>query len=210
MKNVNKYKYILTYHTNSFGCGVAKFNYMLASYLNCEVKQIFNNYDLKKKILLSIKLNEFDKKDIIKFKKIVSKLNNFDVFFHDYSESKLEKKIVLKANQVICGNKEISNKILKNSRNVQTKIRNLWSPSTIKKQANKNKRIKLLCFGMSHKVQIKKFKKLKKILDNKFKNNYQINISLALHEYKSFDNEYLKPYKLLKNIQKKLNKTLLD
>ena len=200
MKNVNNYQSVLTYHTNTFGCGVAKFNNILAKKINCDVKQIFSKINLKDKFLLSLKISEFDNKDIYKLNRLINELRNFDIFFHDFSNLLVERKIIQKSSKIICGNKEIAEKILKLNKKYKAKIESLWSPSTIKVQQKIKKKINLLSFGMSHKVQITKFKKLKLLLDKRYKNNYCLKISLALHEYKSFDDEYIKPYNLIKKI----------
>lgn len=200
MKNASKYSSILTYHTNTFGCGVAKFNNILAKKIGCEMHQIFSKYNKKKRVLISIKLSEFEPNDKIRLRKLLTDISNFDVFFHDFSFTNVEQYLIKKAKKIICGNQEISKKILRINPLYKNKIISLWSPSTLAIGKHSKKKINLLSFGMSHKIQIKKFKKLRKLLNSEFGKDYCIRISLALHEYKSFDDEYLKPYKLLKKI----------
>lgn len=198
---MEKYNIVLGYHMHPLTCGIARFNTTLAKLLKAEHLQVFNYKKTKKtKPLLSIKISEFneiDKKKLEKF--ILRNSKQFSVFFHDFKNSNVEKKILFHSNKIFSGNEDIKKKISNNG----FEVTSLWCPnSTDKKIIFKKKPITFFSFGMAHKVKTNYYKKLKKVMD-KTKVDYAIYLSTALHENTNFEENFFDAFNELKHIFKK-------
>ena len=180
-----KYKHIISYHTNTWGCGIARFNELLAEELESQVMS-FRELCTRKpedKILLSISLKEFselDKRDLHELVQQTQKQIDFDLLLHSLDESDLEKILIIKSNQVFSLNEEISHKLHELGISSST----LFTPSLFKADMSANEieenTFKLITFGMAHKIELD-------LIENLIRNvkesglNPKIYLSTALH-----------------------------
>jgi hypothetical protein len=178
---------VVSFHTNPYTCGVARFNASLARVLNCKVLSLSaasNNQSGR--ILLSIKLQEIDgsgKKDL---DKILSKTNlHFDLFLHACEGSDLETRLLTRAQKVFAASAEIGEEI----KSRRADVVNLFAPGAPISAVSKQVEISLLTFGMAHKISATRYQKLAKILATANK-SFQLEVSSALHEGTSFDENF--------------------
>ena len=180
-----KYKYIISYHTNSWGCGIARFNELLAEELDSEIMSFSELYSRKpdEKILISISLKEFSELDKRNCKELLQQLQkqiDFDLLLHSLDESDLEKCLITKSNQVFSLNEEITHKL----HNLGISSSTLFTPSLFKSEVSVNEyeksTFKLITFGMAHKIELD-------LIENLISNvkesglNPKIYLSTALH-----------------------------
>ena len=154
-----KYRYIISYHTNTWGCGIARFNELLSGELDSEVLS-FKEMCVRKpfeKILISISLKEFSEKDRLELEDLFQNPQNelnFDLLLHSLDESNLEKMIISKSNRIFSLNEEITSKLQK----LGTVSATLFTPSLftskISKEDNQKNTLKLITFGMAHKIEL--------------------------------------------------------
>ncbi len=154
-----KYRYIISYHTNTWGCGIARFNELLSGELDSEVLS-FREMCVRKpfeKILISISLKEFSEKDRLELEDLFQNPQNelnFDLLLHSLDESNLEKMIISKSNRIFSLNEEITSKLQK----LGTVSATLFTPSLftskISKEDNQKNTFKLITFGMAHKIEL--------------------------------------------------------
>ena len=166
-----KYKYIVSYHTNTWGCGIARFNELLAAELKSEVMSFaeMSAVEPLEKILISISLKEFSEKDKIEFQKLLRKLQhqiNYDLLLHSLEESDLEKLIISKSNKIFSLNEEISYKLQKLDISSSTLFTPSLFASKISEKELDKKSFKLITFGMAHKIELELIDKLIKNVKN--------------------------------------------
>jgi hypothetical protein len=201
-----KYKYIVSYHTNTWGCGIARFNELLAAELKSEVLSFAEMRAVEplEKILISISLKEFSEKDKIGFQELLRNLQheiNYDLLLHSIEESDLEKMIISKSNKIFSLNEEISYKLQKLDISSST----LFTPSLFKSKISEKeqdkKSFKLITFGMAHKIELDLIDKLIKNVKNSGLNP-RIYLSTAIHVGEQpLDNLN----KIIQEIEEKLN-----
>jgi len=166
-----KYKYIVSYHTNTWGCGIARFNELLATELKSEVMSFaeMSAVEPLEKILISISLKEFSEKDKIGFQELLRKLQhqiNYDLLLHSIEESDLEKLIISKSNKIFSLNEEISYKLQKLNISSSTLFTPSLFTSKIAEKEQDKKSFKLITFGMAHKIELELIDKLIKYVKN--------------------------------------------
>ena len=174
---------VLTYHTNVLTCGVAKFNSIMAGFLKVKCNQIFDKDSFSKDSfpIVSVKIGEFLDQDKKRLTREIAKLDNsrFDLFLHGYEEDPLELLLIKKARKVFTGNISIATKIKK----IRSDIKELWCPGMNLNNTEFEKTdIKLLTFGMAHKLKVDLYYKLKEILD-KSQKTYSLYISYIFPVY---------------------------
>jgi len=178
------YDCVASFHTNPYTCGVARFNFSLASALNCKVLSLAEAAAHKAgTILLSIKLQEID---AVGEGHLWSILRNsalsFDIFLHASDGSELEDRLLKRAQKVFAASAEIGEEI--KSRRID--VVSLFAPGAPISAVSKQSEISLLTFGMAHKISATGYRKLAKILATS-KKSFQLEVSSALHEGTSFD-----------------------
>ena len=178
---------MVSFHTNPYTCGVARFNVSLASALNSKVSSLASASTSESgKILLSIKLQEIDDVGKVNLEKI---LNNsslmFDVFLHASEGSDLENRLLKRAQRVFAASAEIGEEI----KSRRPDVVNLFAPGAPISAVSKQTEISLLTFGMAHKISATGYRKLAKILATSNR-SFQLEVSSALHEGTSFDENF--------------------
>ena len=178
---------MVSFHTNPYTCGVARFNVSLASALSSKVSSLASASTSESgKILLSIKLQEIDDVGKVNLEKILSKSSlMFDVFLHASEGSDLENRLLKRAQRVFAASAEIGEEIKPRRPDVV----NLFAPGAPISAVSKQTEISLLTFGMAHKISAMGYRKLAKILAASNK-SFQLEVSSALHEGTSFDENF--------------------
>jgi len=178
---------VVSFHTNPYTCGVARFNVSLASALNSKVSSLASASTSESgKILLSIKLQEIDDVGKVNLEKILSNSSlMFDVFLHASEGSDLENRLLKRAQRVFAASAEIGEEIKPRRPDVV----NLFAPGAPILAVSKQTEISLLTFGMAHKISAMGYRKLAKILAASNK-SFQLEVSSALHEGTSFDENF--------------------
>lgn len=193
-----KHDAVLTYHTNILTCGIARFNKALSTAANVDFVQMFDADAGKyNNPILSIKVSEFTPEDSKKLLNFCKKFKNkFSLFLHGYDGNEVEKKIIDYAKKIFVGNVVIRKEIQSSTNHVI----DLWCPNSNEKKIKFQKTdLTFFSFGMAHKVKVKYYENLKKILDNTEK-SYSIYLSTALHENTSFEESFFDAFKELKII----------
>jgi hypothetical protein len=191
---------ILGYHLNPLTCGVAKCNYMLAERMDIPVLSLFDERALDlKQPLLSIKVSEFTKEDIARLDAVMDRLSGQEhlrVFFHDFSNTDIEFKIVRQCEIVYCGNAEVAAKV----KSVADRTVDIWCPPMLSDQREFGQAdTTVFSFGMAHKVQSHYYNKLKDLLE-KTGGSYRVYLSTALHEDSTFEGSFSSAFEELEEI----------
>jgi len=178
---------IVTFHTNPYTCGVARFNIALAKSL--EVPLVSLNNFLSKPIsgaLLSIKCEEIGEENSQELSQfLVSANEKFDVYLHGLDHSEAEQIVITQAARIFTATMEMADIIRKMRSDVQNTFAPGANPSPVPKQVD----CTLLTFGMAHKIRVAGYRKLGEILhgDNR---SFRLEISTALHEGTTFSEDF--------------------
>ena len=181
---------VLGYHLNPLTCGVAKCNSILAGRLGVPVVGVFDGEALKfRQPLLSIKVSELDKNDIVQldhFLDAVEGRQALRVFLHDFSGTEIELRLVRNAEVVYSGNAELTDQL----QEVRPDVVELWCPPMLlDTQTFSETDLSVFSFGMAHKVRSDYYGKLHSLLESTQK-SYCIYLSTGLHENTSFDGSF--------------------
>ena len=180
---------IAGYHLNPWTCGIAKFNAILARHLDLPVVGIraveLGSY---RRPLLSIKLSEFSESDAADLDTwSQAHAGQFEIFFHAFDGTEVEKRLVRAASRVYCGNREL----VETLRPERADIQELFCPGTILNPARfQDTDLKVFTFGMAHKIRVPLYRRLRDLLDATGK-SYSVYVSTALHENTSFDGSFV-------------------
>jgi len=191
---------VLSYHMNPLTCGVAKFNHALAAKLQIPCLGLFDAVaTCCQKPLLSIKVSEFSPEDIQTLRQMLDAAEfgkSPRLFLHEFLGSEIERQLVNAAAVVYCGNAELSNRL----RSFRPDIVEAWCPGTLNdRHLFQNAGISVFAFGMAHKVQANRFRKLHRLLEGTGQ-PYSLYLSTALHENTSFDGSFTVAFEELKEI----------
>jgi len=178
---------IVTFHTNPYTCGVARFNIALAESL--DVPLVALSDFLSKPIsgaLLSIKCEEIGEENSRELSRFLfSTSEKFDVYLHGLDGSDAEQIVITQAARIFTATMEMADAI-RNSRNdVQSTFAPGANPSPELKQVD----CTLLTFGMAHKIRVDGYRKLGEILHGDSR-TFRLEISTALHEGTTFSEDF--------------------
>ena len=192
---------ILSYHMNPLTCGVARFNRALAEQIGLPMYQLFSDDAGKcRKPLLSIKISEFKKDDSDRLEAIVDGWDSSvepRLFFHDYSATSVEAKLLHRAKTVYCGNEALASELA----SLHDNIVEAWCPGFLFDAVPfpEPVDISVYTFGMAHKVRADYYYELCRLLESTGK-SYCLYISAAIHEGNSLDDSFTSAYEELKKI----------
>jgi hypothetical protein len=178
---------VVTYHTNPYTCGVARFNVALAENLGVPLVTL-NNF-LSKPIsgaLLSIKCEEIgeDKSaELAGF--LVSATEKYDIYLHGLDHSDAERVVVTQAGRVFTATMEQADAI----RNIRSDVQSTFAPGASPSPLLKKVDCTLLTFGMAHKIRVAGYRKLGQILHGDAR-TFRLEISTALHEGTTFSEDF--------------------
>jgi hypothetical protein len=189
---------IAGYHLNPWTCGIAKFNAILARHLELPVVGIraveLGSY---RRPLLSVKLSEFsgaDAADLDMWSQ--AHAGQFEVFFHAFDGTEIEKRLMRAAGRVYCGNRELFETLSP----ARPDIQELFCPGTILNPARfQNTELSVFTFGMAHKIRVPLYRRLRDLLEATG-NTYSVYVSTALHENTSFDGSFVVRFEELQSV----------
>ena len=188
---------IAGYHLNPWTCGIAKFNAILARYLEVPVVGIraveLGDYHP----LLSVKLSEFTDRDAADLDLwSAAHAGRFEVFLHAFDHTAVERRLVATAARVYCGNRELFEQL----RPARSDIHELFCPGTIlSPQRFQRTELSVFTFGMAHKIRVPLYRRLRDLLEASGK-SYSVYVSTALHENTSFDGSFVVRFEELQAI----------
>ena len=189
---------IAGYHLNPWTCGIAKFNTILARHLTLPVVGI-GSRDLQAyaRPLLSLKLSEFTAEDAEALATwAAAHEGGFEVFFHAFDGTPIEKRLLTGAARVYVGNRELSHELAQ----LRPDVVELFCPGTIlNPQRFEETELKVFTFGMAHKIRVPLYRRLRDLLDATGK-TYSVYVSTALHENTSFDGSFVVRFEELQSI----------
>jgi hypothetical protein len=189
---------IAGYHLNPWTCGIAKFNTILARHLDLPVVGI-RAVELGsfRRPLLSIKLSEFSASDAADLDMwSQAHPGQFELFFHAFDGTDVEKRLLTSGGRVYCGNRELFEKL----RPARPDLQELFCPGTILNPARFQKtELSVFTFGMAHKIRVPLYRRLRDLLEATGK-TYSVFVSTALHENTSFDGSFVVRFEELQAI----------
>ena len=160
MKSSLPFTSVVSYHTNVFGCGVARFGEQLAKRLSVPFVATSQVSRWGRFPLLSLKASEMAMVDRIA---LLAKVGGaFGVFWHD----KGEEAVTDCASIVFYADPSLGSP-------------GLWCPSLL--TPTKPRTVRLFSFGMAHKLQTQHYAKVRQLLDAAGL-RYHLRVSVGLHE----------------------------
>jgi len=151
---------VLSYHMNPLGCGVSKFNHALAKRLGVPCMPLGERFE---HALISIKPSEMDWPGVTAAER--SARGHYDLILHDRSLNP-SSRVIQRAQRVFYADE-------------------VGCPSTVDGNPTRGA-YRVLAFGMSHKLVLPHFEKLKRELDRDHP-DYTIELSTAVHEGNPWD-----------------------
>lgn len=192
---------ILGYHMNPLTCGVARFNRAVGDQLDLPVFSMFSEEGLAaKRPLLSFKASEMSQNALDLLARIADDPQiwpHLRLFFHDYSATQVEVKLIRRADKVYCGNEALKREIDA----LHHDVVQAWCPGYLfeKREFDHSSEIKIYTFGMAHKLRADYYHRLRDLLEQSGK-SYVLYISAAIHEDTSLDDSFTVAYEELRQI----------
>jgi len=178
---------VVTFHTNPYTCGVARFNIALAE--NLQIPLLTLKDFLAKPILgalLSIKCEEIGEENSGELSRfLVSSSEKFDVYLHGLDGSEAEQIVIAQAARIFTATLEMADAIRSSRIDVLSTFAPGANPSPVLKQVD----CTLLTFGMAHKIRVDGYRKLGEILHGDSR-TFRLEISTALHEGTTFSEDF--------------------
>ena len=178
---------VVTFHTNPYTCGVARFNIALAESL--QIPLLILNDFLAEPIsgaLLSIKCEEIGEENSGELSRfLVSSAEKFDVYLHGLDNSDAEKIVITQAARIFTATMEMADAI----RITRNDVVSTFAPGASPSPAMKHVDSTLLTFGMAHKIRVAGYRKLGEILHGESR-TFRLEISTALHEGTTFSEDF--------------------
>ena len=184
---IMSYSILVSYHTNPYTCGVARFNQALATALSipiCAVTKLAA--DKSDILLLSLKFEEMST-DIAQNLLVDLQVAGakFDLFLHGITNTEVEQKFVASARRVIVATHEYADLI----RSQREDVIAYFAPGAADAGITRSAEITLLTFGMAHKIRSEGYRKLGQLLSADSR-TVQLEISTALHDGTSFSEDF--------------------
>ena len=181
------YSLLVSYHTNPYTCGVARFNQALATALGVQICAVTKLAARKSDILLlSLKFEEISTEVA---QKLLDDLQvagaEFDLFLHGITNTEVEQKFVASARRVIVATHEYADLI----RSQREDVIAYFAPGAADAGITRSAEITLLTFGMAHKIRSEGYRKLGQLLSADSR-TVQLEISTALHDGTSFSEDF--------------------
>lgn len=167
---------VVSHHMNPFRSGVARFNELLAEHL--EVPFVgFAETDAVTSPLLSFKASELDAASRADLEARLPGWS-YELFLHEFCDSVLERRLIAGARRVLCGNREVAERV----RSLHSNVEELWTPGLIVENGRiVPAEIRVFTFGMAHKIRTDMFRRLRDLLDASGR-SYAVHVSAANHE----------------------------
>jgi hypothetical protein len=182
------YSAIVSYHTNPYTCGVARFNHSLASttgvpLIGLDSYLSASGLDV---VLLSIKLEEISAPMLVLLAaKLKESAPPYLLFLHGTNESDLEAELCRAAIRVFAASAEIATKV----RAVRSDVVAVFAPGAPVLPRQTPVDCTLLTFGMAHKIRSDGYRRLAALMKGDSR-TFCLEISTALHEGGTFDENF--------------------
>jgi hypothetical protein len=171
---------VVTHHRSGFRSGVARFNELLASRLGVPLLGLDDEWP--DGAMLSFKVSELGEDER---ERLAARLERWrgDVYLHDWTGLPLEEEIVRRARRVHAGNLEIQESVAPLNDATTT----VWTPGLLTDRRDyQPDGLTVFSFGMAHKVQTQRFRRLRELLDASGL-PYTVYVSAANHETSSLE-----------------------
>lgn len=184
---VPAYPVILTSHLNRYLSGVAKFNHILAERTGGVCRPMSEAAQVAAgPVLVSVKLADSSKEMHGVAERAAAALLErgieYDLFFHSFGDMRAERRLLAGARHAFAGNEELVRRIVSAGYDAEA----LWCPALLDGHAPlATGRMTVFSFGMSHKIRVHHYERLKLLLDRSGA-DYEILVSTAFHENASF------------------------
>ena len=181
------YESIVSFHTNPYTCGVARFNQALAKSMQIPIQSVVQFEASREKVsLLSLKFDEIPTEFSERLLADITRHSaTFDLFLHGINRSVIENQFIAKASRVIVASREYADLIQEQRSDVIA----LFAPGAGVSGLRSTFDITLLTFGMAHKIRSEGYRKLGAILESESR-TFQLEISTALHDGTSFSEDF--------------------
>lgn len=179
---------IVSYHTNPFTCGVARFNQSLSGAMRLPLVRLddYLRGGCGGYALLSLKLEEIDEStQKCLADALMASAPTFDVFLHGVSVADLQRTLCTSAKRVFAASREIADLVTP----YRSDVVSLFAPGApvVPKQAQAD--CTMLTFGMAHKIRSNGYQRLASILAVD-RRSFRLEISTALHDGGKFDESF--------------------
>ena len=172
---------LITYHTNSYTCGVARFNGALSKALQIPMLDIdtwVSNADYDSKYLFSVKPSEFDQHVSDMVSDSLSKLNGKHwVFFHEFNQTDIEIKLAEISEKAIAVDRIIGSAASKFFKDVGLGFAPGLNIASLEEECD----VVLLTMGMAHKINQADYAILEAVVKTDFR-SFQLRVTVAVHE----------------------------
>ena len=182
------YSAIVSYHTNPYTCGVARFNHSLATTTGVPLITLesYLGSSGSSEVLFSIKLEEIDAPTLLLLaQKLKGGIPPYLLFLHATDGSDLEVELCKAAIRVFAASAEIANKI----RAVRSDVVAVFAPGAPVLPQQTPVDCTLLTFGMAHKIRSDGYRHLAALMKGDSR-TLRLEISTALHEGGTFDENF--------------------
>ena len=181
------YASVVSFHTNPYTCGVARFNQALAKSLQVPIESVLQFEASQETVsLLSLKFDEIPEAMSERLlENLDQQLAAFDLFLHGINQSAIESKYIAKARRDIVASREYADLIQEQRSDVIA----LFAPGAGVSGLRSTFDITLLTFGMAHKIRSDGYRKLGAMLKTDSR-TFQLEISTALHDGTSFSEDF--------------------
>jgi hypothetical protein len=178
---------IVSFHTNPYTCGVARFNVSLAQSLDVQLVGLSDYLiDPLDGSLLSIKCEELGSENTHALSQLLeSGAHRFDLYLHGVDGSSDESLLIRSANRVFAASMEIGDLV----RPIRVDVVDTFAPGALPSTKIDRADCTLLTFGMAHKIRSSGYRKLGEILKND-RRTFRLEISTALHEGTTFSEDF--------------------
>jgi hypothetical protein len=190
---------LITFHTNRFTCGVARFNYSLAEHLGIPVvdfKSWLRTFKVDAKYLISVKPSEFDSENL---HLLLSQLNQLKspqwAFFHEFNDTEVEIRIAKISEKVVAVDRIIGKKISSYSNLVESG----FAPGMSVGRQIETSDLSLLALGMSHKFNQHGYGVLNQIVERD-EREFSLKVSVAVHEGHNIGESFVQIPELIRSV----------
>ena len=187
MSNYDLYTCVVSYHTNPYTCGVARFNKSLADSLGVPLVGVAQYLlGAHGTALLSLKFEEVDEHSAKELLASIKKTETqFSILLHAVTDIAIEQEYIALAKNVYVASRWDAEMMYPKRSDVIT----LFAPGAPITATGKIFDLNLLTFGMAHKIRTEPYRKLGELLHSDVR-TVQLEISTALHEGTSFNEDF--------------------
>ncbi len=182
---------VLSVHTNPIGCGVAKWNRQLAQQMGVPFASFDHSTGFQHP-LISVRWSEMAQYLAQGLAFEPHKSSTYDLFLHDIDDYAGWSVWALRASTIYAANETLAEKI----RPIRPDVITAFCPGTVEGDGSRGF-LDILAFGMAHRFQARYFEQLRDLLGD---SNYTISLSTAIHEGRSWDEDFTQNMDLMREV----------